>query len=103
MRAFYLYAVTAQYCVVQNSPIWYMYVPMYIHSYVQYTNCNIPSPGKLGHVRVMRITSRDGSAPSLAYLRSSGKAGIFVDCIIHDFDMMTWTLGELPDEVSVHE
>lgn len=41
--------------------------------------------GKIGDVEVVKITSRDPAPPSMDYIRSSG--GIFVDFMIHDFDM----------------
>ena len=41
--------------------------------------------GKIGDVEVVKITSRDPAPPSMEYIRNSG--GIFVDFMIHDFDM----------------
>ncbi|MDO5548855.1 MAG: inositol 2-dehydrogenase [Eubacteriales bacterium] len=41
--------------------------------------------GQLGAVEVVKITSRDPAPPSMEYIRTSG--GIFVDFMIHDFDM----------------
>ena len=43
------------------------------------------------------MISRDSPLPSLAYLKISG--GIYHDCAVHDIDLMTWILGEYPEEV----
>lgn len=53
--------------------------------------------GEVGHVQVMKVCSRDSPLPSIEYLKISG--GIFHDCMVHDIDMMTWTLGEFPIKV----
>lgn len=53
--------------------------------------------GELGQVQQIKLTSRDSPLPSAAYLRISG--GIFHDCMVHDIDLMTHILGELPIEV----
>ena len=53
--------------------------------------------GDLGHVHMIKTTSRDSPLPSIAYLKISG--GIFHDCAVHDIDMITWILGEYPTEV----
>jgi len=45
---------------------------------------------KIGKLEKIIITSRDPSAPSLSYLKSSG--GIFRDMMIHDFDMCRYFL-----------
>lgn len=41
--------------------------------------------GEIGQLHLVRITSRDPAPPPLDYLRVSG--GIFLDMVIHDFDM----------------
>lgn len=41
--------------------------------------------GVIGPLEVLKITSRDPAPPSMDYIRSSG--GIWVDFMIHDFDM----------------
>lgn len=46
--------------------------------------------GKVGNVEVLKITSRDPAPPSMDYIRTSG--GIFVDFMIHDFDMTRFLL-----------
>lgn len=53
--------------------------------------------GAIGHVNLIKCTSRDSPLPSLAYLKISG--GIFHDCAVHDIDLATWVLGEYPTEV----
>jgi len=53
--------------------------------------------GELGHVHMIKTTSRDSPLPSLDYLKISG--GIFHDCAVHDIDLITWILGEYPTEV----
>ncbi len=47
--------------------------------------------GRIGDVRVARITSRDPSPPPIDYVRVSG--GIWVDMMIHDFDMAAFVVG----------
>lgn len=54
--------------------------------------------GEAGHIQVIKSISRDSPLPSIDYLKISG--GIFHDCMVHDIDMITWVLGELP--VKVH-
>lgn len=41
--------------------------------------------GQIGEPHIVKITSRDPNPPSEDYIRSSG--GIFMDMMIHDFDM----------------
>jgi myo-inositol 2-dehydrogenase / D-chiro-inositol 1-dehydrogenase len=41
--------------------------------------------GKVGEPHIVRITSRDPAPPPISYIEVSG--GIFVDMMIHDFDM----------------
>ncbi|WP_116368211.1 inositol 2-dehydrogenase [Parahaliea mediterranea] len=50
--------------------------------------------GEIGDVEMVSITSRDPGPPPLDYLRRSG--GLFMDMMIHDFDMARWLLGEDP-------
>lgn len=47
--------------------------------------------GRLGDVRLARVTSRDPSPPPIDYVRVSG--GIWVDMMIHDFDMAAYVVG----------
>jgi len=53
--------------------------------------------GDLGHIQVIKTTSRDSPLPSLDYLKISG--GIFHDCAVHDIDLVTWIIGEYPAKV----
>lgn len=53
--------------------------------------------GEVGHVQLIKTTSRDSPLPTLEYLKTSG--GIFHDCAVHDIDLVTWILGEYPIEV----
>lgn len=54
--------------------------------------------GKIGHVEMVTITSRDPGAPPVDYIKRSG--GIFRDMTIHDFDMARFLLGEEPVTVT---
>ncbi|PZC81988.1 hypothetical protein B5X24_HaOG211544 [Helicoverpa armigera] len=53
--------------------------------------------GDVGHVQILKVTARDSPLPSIDYLKTSG--GVFHDCLVHDFDMACWVLGELPIRV----
>ncbi|XP_041973397.1 uncharacterized oxidoreductase YrbE-like [Aricia agestis] len=53
--------------------------------------------GAVGHVQILKVTARDSPLPSVEYLKTSG--GVFHDCLVHDFDMSCWVLGELPVRV----
>jgi myo-inositol 2-dehydrogenase/D-chiro-inositol 1-dehydrogenase len=53
--------------------------------------------GVVGDVHLARISSRDPSPPPLDYIRVSG--GIFVDMMIHDFDMARFVVGSPVVEV----
>lgn len=54
--------------------------------------------GKVGDVHIVKITSRDPAPPTAAYAAVSG--GIFLDMMIHDFDMARYQAGS--EIVSVH-
>ena len=54
--------------------------------------------GEVGHVQMIKTTSRDSPLPTIDYLKISG--GIFHDCAVHDIDLVTWIVGEYPTEVS---
>jgi myo-inositol 2-dehydrogenase/D-chiro-inositol 1-dehydrogenase len=47
--------------------------------------------GEIGQVQVVKISSRDPEPPSPAYAAVSG--GIFIDMMIHDFDMARFQAG----------
>lgn len=53
--------------------------------------------GKVGDVNFVRVISRDPAPPSYEYIASSG--GIFVDMMIHDFDMARFLSGSEVTEV----
>lgn len=50
------------------------------------------SSGKIGEPHVVKITSRDPAPPPVGYLKTSG--GIFMDQMIHDFDMIRYLSGK---------
>ncbi len=54
--------------------------------------------GQVGDVHVVKITSRDPAPPPPAYVAVSG--GIFIDMMIHDFDMARFQAGS--EIVEVH-
>jgi myo-inositol 2-dehydrogenase/D-chiro-inositol 1-dehydrogenase len=54
--------------------------------------------GLLGDVHVVRITSRDPAPPPIEYVKVSG--GIFLDMMVHDFDMARYVTGS--EVVEVH-
>ncbi|HVU32696.1 MAG TPA: inositol 2-dehydrogenase [Opitutaceae bacterium] len=53
--------------------------------------------GLVGDPHILRITSRDPAPPPLAYVKVSG--GIFLDMMIHDFDMARFLIGSEVEEV----
>ncbi|MCL2881263.1 MAG: inositol 2-dehydrogenase [Treponema sp.] len=53
--------------------------------------------GGVGQVQLIKITSRDPAPPSPAYVAGSG--GIFLDMMIHDFDMARFQAGSEITEV----
>jgi myo-inositol 2-dehydrogenase/D-chiro-inositol 1-dehydrogenase len=53
--------------------------------------------GELGRIERFRAISCDFTPPALAYIRTSG--GIFVDMLVHDFDLARFLVGEI-EEVS---
>mgnify|MGYP001623142886 CR=1 FL=1 len=53
--------------------------------------------GKLGAPYLVKICSRDPEAPSMEYVKGSG--GIFLDMMIHDFDMARYLSGSEVTEV----
>jgi myo-inositol 2-dehydrogenase/D-chiro-inositol 1-dehydrogenase len=50
------------------------------------------SSGEIGTPNLFHIVSRDPFPPPLSYLRPSG--GIFLDMMVHDFDMARFLMGE---------
>ncbi len=53
--------------------------------------------GKIGTPHLLRISSRDPQPPPLDYIKVSG--GLFLDMMIHDFDMARFLLGEEVSEL----
>jgi len=53
--------------------------------------------GKIGQPHVLKITSRDPEPPPPEYVKVSG--GIFLDMMIHDFDMARYLMQDEVDEV----
>ncbi|MCF7944766.1 MAG: inositol 2-dehydrogenase [Spirochaetia bacterium] len=52
----------------------------------------IVQSGKIGEPHIIKISSRDPAPPTIEYVRSSG--GIFMDQMIHDFDMIRYLTGK---------
>jgi myo-inositol 2-dehydrogenase/D-chiro-inositol 1-dehydrogenase len=53
--------------------------------------------GRIGEPHLVRISSRDPEPPTLEYVRTSG--GLFLDMMIHDFDMARFVTGSEVVEV----
>ena len=53
--------------------------------------------GEIGTPYLMHIVSRDPAPPPFTYLRPSG--GLFLDMMIHDFDMARFLIGDEVEEV----
>ncbi len=53
--------------------------------------------GTIGKLEVLKITSRDPAPPTMKYISESG--GIYVDFMIHDFDMARFLTGSEVTEV----
>jgi myo-inositol 2-dehydrogenase/D-chiro-inositol 1-dehydrogenase len=53
--------------------------------------------GRIGDPHLVRISSRDPEPPPLEYVRTSG--GLFLDMMIHDFDMARFVTGSEVVEV----
>ncbi len=53
--------------------------------------------GKIGEPHLLRITSRDPAPPPIDYVKVSG--GLFLDMMIHDFDMARYLIGSEVEEV----
>ncbi len=53
--------------------------------------------GAIGDPHLLRITSRDPEPPPLDYVKVSG--GLFLDMMIHDFDMARYLVGAEVEEV----
>ena len=53
--------------------------------------------GKIGDIHMIKITSRDPAPPPIPYIKVSG--GLFLDMMIHDFDMVRYLSGSEAEEV----
>lgn len=53
---------------------------------------DLVAKGKIGTPHLVRITSRDPEPPPISYIKVSG--GIFLDMMIHDFDMARYLLDQ---------
>jgi myo-inositol 2-dehydrogenase/D-chiro-inositol 1-dehydrogenase len=53
--------------------------------------------GEIGALCMLRVISRDPAPPPVEYIRASG--GIFLDMMIHDFDMVRFLSGSEVEEV----
>lgn len=53
--------------------------------------------GEIGALCLLRVISRDPAPPPLEYVRDSG--GLFLDMMIHDFDMVRFLSGSEVEEV----
>jgi myo-inositol 2-dehydrogenase/D-chiro-inositol 1-dehydrogenase len=56
--------------------------------------------GKLGMPHIIKVTSRDPAPPPFEYAKVSG--GLFMDMMIHDFDMVRYLAGSEVTEVSTY-
>jgi myo-inositol 2-dehydrogenase/D-chiro-inositol 1-dehydrogenase len=55
----------------------------------------IVTSGEIGRPCILRITNRDPQLPAMEFLRVSG--GIFLDLVIHDFDMIRYQIGDVEE------
>lgn len=55
--------------------------------------------GEIGQPHLLHLVSYDPAPPPVAYIRVSG--GIFLDMVIHDFDMARFLIGSEVDEIFV--
>ena len=53
--------------------------------------------GQVGQIHVVRLTSRDPCPPPVSYIKTSG--GLFLDMMIHDFDMARFLVGDEVEEL----
>ncbi|MEZ4605397.1 MAG: inositol 2-dehydrogenase [Deinococcales bacterium] len=56
--------------------------------------------GEIGKPELLIITSRDPGPPPISYIQVSG--GLYKDMMIHDLDMITWLMDEMPIAISAH-
>jgi len=53
--------------------------------------------GAIGEPHLIRVTSRDPAPPPISYIKVSG--GLFLDMMIHDFDMVRYLIGSEVEEI----
>ena len=58
---------------------------------------DLVAAGQVGEPHILRITSRDPEPPPIEYVKISG--GIFLDMMIHDFDMARFLIDSEVEEV----
>ncbi len=58
---------------------------------------NAVAEGKIGDTHIIRVTSRDPAPPPIEYVKVSG--GLFMDMMIHDFDMVRYLSGSEAEEI----
>ena len=58
---------------------------------------NAVRDGEIGALCMLRVISRDPAPPPVAYVRDSG--GLFLDMMIHDFDMVRFVSGSEVEDV----
>lgn len=58
---------------------------------------DLVASGRLGTPHILHINSRDPSPPPIDYIKVSG--GIFLDMMIHDFDMARYLIGSEVEEI----
>lgn len=61
---------------------------------------DVVASGKLGAPHIVKVASRDPEGPPMEYVKVSG--GIFMDMMIHDFDMVRYLSGSEVVEVSAY-
>ncbi len=61
---------------------------------------DVVASGRLGAPHIVKVSSRDPEGPPMSYVEVSG--GIFLDMMIHDFDMVRYLSGSEVTEVSAY-
>lgn len=61
---------------------------------------DVVASGRLGAPHIIKVASRDPEGPPMSYIEVSG--GIFMDMMIHDFDMVRYLSGSEVTEVSAY-
>ena len=61
---------------------------------------DVVASGELGRPHIVKITTRDAAPPPFEYAKVSG--GLYMDMMIHDFDMARFLSGSEVEEVSAY-